>query len=39
MSEQEFRTEKDSIGTKNVPEDVYYGVQSYVQQRTFILQV
>ena len=24
MSEQEFRTEKDSIGTKNVPEDVYY---------------
>ena len=27
MSEQEFRTEKDSIGTKNVPEDVYYGVQ------------
>ena len=28
MSEQEVRTEKDSIGTKNVPEDVYYGVQS-----------
>lgn len=28
MSEHEFRTEKDSIGTKNVPEDVYYGVQS-----------
>lgn len=28
MSEQEFRTEKDSIGVKNVPEDVYYGVQS-----------
>ena len=28
MTEQEFRTEKDSIGTKNVPEDVYYGVQS-----------
>ena len=28
MSEQEFRTEKDSIGTNNVPEDVYYGVQS-----------
>ena len=28
MSEQEIRTEKDSIGTKNVPEDVYYGVQS-----------
>lgn len=28
MSEQEFRTEKDSIGAKNVPEDVYYGVQS-----------
>ena len=27
MSEQEFRTEKDSIGTKNVPEDVYYGVK------------
>ena len=28
MSEREFRTEKDSIGAKNVPEDVYYGVQS-----------
>ena len=28
MSVQEFRTEKDSIGVKNVPEDVYYGVQS-----------
>ena len=28
MSEHEFRMEKDSIGTKNVPEDVYYGVQS-----------
>ena len=27
-SEKEFRTEKDSIGVKNVPEDVYYGVQS-----------
>ncbi len=24
----EWRTEKDSIGTKEVPEDVYYGVQS-----------
>lgn len=24
----EFRKEKDSIGTKDVPEDVYYGVQS-----------
>lgn len=23
-----FRTEKDSIGAKNVPEDVYYGVQT-----------
>ena len=28
MSQQEYRTEKDSIGTKHVPEDVYYGVQS-----------
>ncbi len=24
----DYRTEKDSIGEKNVPEDVYYGVQS-----------
>ena len=24
----EYRVEKDSIGTKDVPEDVYYGVQS-----------
>ena len=23
-----YRTEKDSIGVKNVPENVYYGVQS-----------
>ena len=28
MSKNAFRTEKDSIGTKHVPEDVYYGVQS-----------
>lgn len=26
--ESEFRVEKDSIGTKDVPENVYYGVQS-----------
>ena len=26
--EMEFRVEKDSIGTKDVPENVYYGVQS-----------
>ena len=24
----DYRVEKDSIGKKNVPEDVYYGVQS-----------
>ncbi len=24
----DFRVEKDSIGTKDVPENVYYGVQS-----------
>ncbi|MCI8318877.1 MAG: aspartate ammonia-lyase [Lachnospiraceae bacterium] len=24
----DFRTEKDSIGAKNIPEDVYYGVQT-----------
>ena len=24
----DYRTERDSIGTKAVPEDVYYGVQS-----------
>lgn len=28
MSKGAFRTEIDSIGTKNVPEDVYYGVQT-----------
>lgn len=27
-NEMEFRIEKDSIGTKDVPENVYYGVQS-----------
>ena len=27
-NELEFRVEKDSIGTKDVPENVYYGVQS-----------
>lgn len=27
-TEMEFRVEKDSIGTKDVPENVYYGVQS-----------
>lgn len=27
-NEIEFRVEKDSIGTKDVPENVYYGVQS-----------
>lgn len=27
-NEKEFRVEKDSIGTKDVPENVYYGVQS-----------
>lgn len=25
---QEFRLEKDSIGAKEVPEQVYYGIQS-----------
>lgn len=28
MAENTYRVEKDSIGTKKVPEDVYYGVQS-----------
>ena len=28
MKKTDFRVEKDSIGTKDVPEDVYYGVQS-----------
>ena len=27
-NEMQFRVEKDSIGTKDVPENVYYGVQS-----------
>ena len=25
---QDYRVEKDSIGTKDVPQNVYYGVQS-----------
>jgi aspartate ammonia-lyase len=28
MQTEAFRKEKDSLGTKNVPEDVYYGVQT-----------
>lgn len=28
IKKTEFRTEHDSIGTRDVPEDVYYGVQS-----------
>ena len=28
MQTDSFRKEKDSLGTKNVPEDVYYGVQT-----------
>ena len=28
MSKKGYRSEKDSIGTKDVPENVYYGVQS-----------
>lgn len=28
MSTQTYRKEKDSVGTKDVPEEVYYGVQS-----------
>ena len=28
MQTDAFRKEKDSLGTKNVPEDVYYGVQT-----------
>ena len=28
MSKKGYRSEQDSIGTKDVPENVYYGVQS-----------
>ena len=28
IKKQDYRTEKDSIGAKDIPEDVYYGVQS-----------
>ena len=28
MEKENYRTEEDSIGTKAVPESVYYGVQS-----------
>ena len=33
--EMEFRVEKDSIGTKDVPENVYYGVQSLREAENF----
>ncbi|OKZ70891.1 MAG: aspartate ammonia-lyase [Clostridiales bacterium 41_12_two_minus] len=34
-NEMEFRVEKDSIGTKDVPENVYYGVQSLREAENF----
>ena len=34
-NEMEFRVEKDSIGTKDVPENVYYGVQSLCAAENF----
>lgn len=34
---EDYRIEKDSIGTRDIPGDVYYGVQSRVPQRIFIL--
>ena len=37
MSNNAFRTEMDSIGTKNVPEDVYYGVQSLRAKENFYI--
>ena len=30
---QDYRVEKDSIGTKDVPQNVYYGVQSLRAKR------
>ena len=35
---KDYRVEMDSVGAKDVPENVYYGVQSFGQQRIFILQ-
>lgn len=37
MSSELFRTEIDSIGSKNVPEDVYYGVQSLRAKENFYI--
>ena len=34
-TEKEMRTESDSIGTLEVPQDAYYGVQSLRAQRNF----
>lgn len=28
MKKTDYRVERDSIGVKDIPEDVYYGVQS-----------
>ena len=36
-NEMEFRVEKDSIGTKDVPENVYYGVQSLRAAENFYI--
>lgn len=37
MSSELFRTEIDSIGSKNVPENVYYGVQSLRAKENFYI--
>ena len=34
---KKYRLEHDSIGEKEVPEDAYYGVQTFVPMRTLIL--
>ena len=31
MKKTDYRVERDSIGVKDIPEDVYYGVHPYVR--------
>ena len=35
MKKTDYRVEKDSIGVKDIPEDVYYGVQTLREAENF----
>ena len=36
MKKTDYRVERDSIGVKDIPEDVYYGVQSLRAAENFL---